>query len=244
MPSVVDRFCRFLDRAEWSLLTRRNYRSDLEGLATWFEGQNGRRFSPDQITSTDLREYKRWLAGQALKPATINRKLASLRCFLHWAVDVRLLRSGHGLRIPKPVREQRRGPRWLDRREQHRLVRAVERAGKSRDIAAILLMLNTGLRVAEMCALVWKDIRVTDRHGTLTVRKGKGSKRREIPLNKDARRVLLSLGYGEHAGAATSVLVGQRGPLTPRGFQILAHAIRPGSGSQRRDAALTSTQLL
>lgn len=221
MLSMVDRFCRFLDRAERSPLTRRNYRSDLEGLATWFEGQNGRTFSPDQITSTDLREYKRWLAGQALKPATINRKLASLRCFLNWAADVRLLRSGHGVRVPKPVREQRRGPRWLDRREQHRLIRAVERAGKPRDIAAILLTLNTGLRVAELCALVWRDIHMTDRHGTLTVRNGKGSKRREIPLNKDARRVLLLLGYREYAGKATPVFLGQRGRLTPRGFQLL-----------------------
>ncbi len=79
-------------------------------------------------------------------------------------------------------------------------MRAVERAGKPRDIAAILLMLNTGLRVAELCVLVWRDIRVTDRHGTLTVRNGKGSKRREVPLNKDARRVLLFLGYRENAG--------------------------------------------
>lgn len=216
MSSVVDRFCRFLDRAERSPLTRRNYRSDLEGLTTWFKGQNGRTFSPDQITSTDLRDNKRWLAGQSLKPATINRKLASLRCFLNWAVDVRLLRSGHGVRVPKPVREQHRGPRWLDRREQHRLIRA----GKPRDIAAILLTLNTGLRVAELCALVWRDIRVTDRQGTLTVRNGKGSKRREIPLNKDARRILL-LGYREYAGKATPVFLGQRGRLTPRGFQLL-----------------------
>jgi site-specific recombinase XerD len=221
MPSVVDRFCRFLDRAERSPLTRRNYRSDLEGLATWFEGQNGRSFSPDQITSPDLREYKTWLGDQGLKPATVNRKLASLRCFLNWAVDVRLLSRGHGVRVPKAVREQRRGPRWLDRREQHRLIRAVERSGKSRDIAAVLLMLNTGLRVAELCALLWRDIRVTERHGTLTVRNGKGSKRREIPLNKDARRVLLLLGYREHAGKAIPVFVGQRGRLTPRGFELL-----------------------
>jgi site-specific recombinase XerD len=221
MPPVVDRFCRFLERAERSPLTRRNYRSDLEALAKWFEGHNGCPFVPDQITSTDLREYKRWLAGQALKPATINRKLASLRCFLNWAVDARLLRSGHGLRVPKAVREQRRGPRWLDRREQHRLIKTVEHAGNTRDNAAIVLMLNTGLRVAELCALAWRDIRLTDRQGTLTVRSGKGSKRREIPLNKDARRVLLLLGYGSHAGKPAPLFLGQRGRLTPRGFQIL-----------------------
>jgi site-specific recombinase XerD len=221
MASILDRFCRFLERAERSPLTRRAYRSDLEGMARWFEGQNGDPFSPSKITPTDLRDYKRWLTGQDLKPTTINRKLATLKSFLHWAVDVRLLRNGHGLRVPKPIREARRGPRWLDRREQHRLLRAVEQAGKGRDVAAVKLMLNTGLRVAEVCAVNWKDIRLSDRQGTLTVRKGKGSKRRQIPLNKDARHALLSLGYGEHAGKQTPIFVGQRGPLTARGFQIL-----------------------
>ena len=172
MISIVDRFCRFLERAERSPLTRRNYRSVLEGLANWFEGQHGHPFSPDQITPSDLREYKRWLAGQGFKPATINRKLTSLKSFLNWAVDVRLLRRGHGLRVPKAVREQRHGPRWLDRREQHRLIRAVEHEGKPRDIAAVVLMLNTGLRVSELCVLLWKDINLSSRQGTLTVRKG------------------------------------------------------------------------
>ena len=221
MASILDRFCRFLGRAERSPLTLRVYRSDLEGMVKWFEGQNGASFAPAKITPTDLRDYKRWLADRDLKPASINRKLASLKSFLNWAVDVRLLRNGHGLRVPRRIREARRGPRWLDRREQHRLMRAVEHEAKVRDITAVKLMLNTGLRVAEFCGVNWKDVRLSDRQGALTVRKGKGSKRRQIPLNKDARHALLSLGYGEHAGKATPIFVGQRGPLTPRGFQIL-----------------------
>ena len=212
MASILDRFCRFLERAERSPLTLLAYRSDLEGMARWFEGQNGDSFTPSTITPSDLRDYKRWLTGQDLKPATINRKLATLKSFLHWAVDARLLRNGHGLRVPKPIREARHGPRWLDRREQHRLMRAVEHEGKIRDIAAVRLMLNSGLRVAEFCAVNWKDVRLSDRQGTLTVRKGKGSKRRQIPLNKDARHALLSLGYGEHAGKATPIFVASVDP--------------------------------
>jgi site-specific recombinase XerD len=221
MASILDRFCRFLVRAERSPLTVRVYRSDLEAMAGWFESKNGDSFSPAKITPADLRDYKRWLAGQDLKPASINRKLATLKSFLKWAVDVRLLRTGHGLRVPQSIREARHGPRWLDRREQHRLIRAVEHDGKLRDIAAVKIMLNTGLRVAELSALNWKDIRLSDRQGALTVRRGKGSKRRQIPLNKDARNALLSLGYGEHAGQPTPVFLGQRGPLTARGFEIL-----------------------
>jgi integrase/recombinase XerC len=68
--------------------------------------------------------------------------------------------------------------------------------------------------------VAWKDIRLSDRQGTLTVRNGKGGKRRQISLNRDARQALLALGYGDHAGKSLPVFLGQRGPLTPRGFQI------------------------
>src|SRR5215472_11945355 len=90
MASILDRLCRFLERAERSLLTLRAYRSDLEGMARWFEGQNGGAFAPAKIIPTDLRDYKRRVAGQDLNQASINRKLASLKSFLNWAGDVRL----------------------------------------------------------------------------------------------------------------------------------------------------------
>lgn len=219
MATVIGRFCRFLERAERSPQTVRNYRSDLESLANWFESQNAERFSAGKLTTTDLREYKRWLIGRDLKPSTINRHLATLKSFLNWAVDIRLLRVGHGPRVPRIVREERHGPRWLDRREQHRLLRAVERGTKPRDITSVKLMLNTGVRVSEICALLWKDVRLGERQGLLTVRKGKGGKRRQIPLNKDDREALLLLGYREHTGKELPIFLGQRGPLTPRGFQ-------------------------
>ena len=137
--------------------------------------------------------------------------------------------------MPKLIREARRGPRWLDRREQHRLMRPVEHEGKMRDIAAVKVMLNTGLRVAEFCAVTWKDIRLSDRQGKLTLWKGKGSKRRQIPLNKDARQALLALGYGEHAE--------KRAPYTTR-LSDSSRAIRARRGSERGNTALVEAQLL
>jgi len=71
----------------------------------------------------------------------------------------------------------------------------------------------------ELCALRWSDVRISDRKGMLVVRSGKGSKRREIPLNKDARSALLLLGYSDNAGKDTPVVVGQRGAVTVRGLQ-------------------------
>lgn len=233
MSAIVERFGRFLERAERSPCTIRSYRGDLEGLAAWFTSRTAQPFSPGALTPADLRAYKRWLIAQDLKASTINRKLATLKSFLHWAVDVRLLRGAHGLRVPPPIRAVRGGPRWLDHREQHRLLRVVEGLGTPRDHAVITLMLHTGVRVSELCALIWKDVHLSERRGVLTVRSGKGGKRREIPLNRDARQRLRTLGYGEHAGTPAPIFGGQRGALTPRGVQLLLARYAQAAGLQR-----------
>jgi integrase/recombinase XerC len=122
---------------------------------------------------------------------------------------------------PRPVPQEQPGPRWLDRREQNALLRAAERAGEPRDLAVVRLLLNTGLRVQELCALTWKDVAVSERKGSLTVRHGKGRKHRQVPLNHNARAVLAALGHPQHAGQEAVILQGQRGPKAPRGVQAL-----------------------
>ena len=88
-------------------------------------------------------------------------------------------------------------------------------------MAIVKLLLNTGLRVSELCDLTWSDIKITDRKGSLTVRSGKGNQRREVPLNKDARSALLLIGYEQNALAHLRVFMGQRGPMTPRGVESM-----------------------
>ena len=68
---------------------------------------------------------------------------------------------------------------------------------------------------------MWSDIKITSRKGRLIVRSGQGGKRREIPLNKDARQVLFDLGYANHKGQKEAIFIGQRGPMTPRGVESM-----------------------
>lgn len=224
----IERFAGFLAQAERSPLTIKNYRGDLAAFAVWFEDVNGEPMGPDKITQTDLRQFKRWLVEQRkLKPSSVNRKLATLKSFLTWAAAAGITSGlpvpaqGRSWSGPRPVPQERPGPRWLDRREQNALLRAVERTGKVRDLAIVRLLLNTGLRVQELCDLTWKDVAVSERKGLLTVRQGKGEKHRQVPLNQDARDALTALGYPQHTGKETVILQGQRGPLTPRGVQSL-----------------------
>jgi integrase/recombinase XerC len=222
MATSLERFAAFLEQAERSPLTIKNYLSDLRAFTTWFEETNGDPFEPAKITPTDLREYKRWMVThRGFRPNSINRKLATLKSFINWATEAGLVTDARALKVPKAEREERHGPRWLDRREQSKLLRVVERADQLRDLALIKLLLNTGLRVQELCALTWRDVALSTRKGTLTVRSGKGGKRRQVPLNQSARGALLAMGYQEHAGKRTHIFAGQRGPLTPRGVENL-----------------------
>jgi len=225
----VEDFADDLARAERSPLTIKNYHGDLLAFATWFRDTNGEELTPAHITPTDLRAYQRFLSDhRRLTPSSVNRKLATLNSFLAWAARTGRLPAGSLPALPKALPRERRGPWWLDRREQYARRRAVERVGRLRDIAIVTLFLNTGLRLHELCALRWRDVQLTARTGVLTVARGKGDKRRQLPLNADARRALMRLGYEAHGGSSAPVFVGQRGPLTPSGVQRLlrpyAHA--------------------
>ena len=219
---LLKRFARFLEQSERSPVTVRGYLADLTVFFRWFEKANGAPLDPARITATDLREYKRLLVEELRqKPASVNRKLASLKSFLKWAADAGLTSGSQALKVPRPERLQRQGPKWLDRSEQNALLRAVERGQSPRDIAIVKLLLNTGLRVQELCSLTWQDVRISDRKGALGVRRGKGGKGREIPLNKDARMALLSAGYSKLAGKHAPIFR-PAGPLTSRGEMMLS----------------------
>jgi site-specific recombinase XerD len=213
-------FAQFLTESERSAYTIKNYLCDLDGFALWLKSKGNTKLAPTLITPTDLREYKHYLDETLqLKPQTINRKLSSLRSFLNWAGIEGYFSDNRLPHVPQAIKEQANAPKWLDRLDQHTLCRIVEKGRKTRDIAIVKLLLNTGLRVSELCALTWHDLKISPKKGRLNVNHGKGSKRRTIPLNKDARSVLVELGYHKNKGSDQQVFIGQRGAMTPRGIE-------------------------
>lgn len=164
------------------------YRKDMAYFNKWYVDANGREPRPEDITSIDLREYQGYMQNvQGLKPATVNRRLAALEKYIKWAQG-----KGYVERLPafpKAVREQKAPPKALDRVEQNRLLREVERRGKVRDVALIRLMMSCGLRVGEVVAVRLADLDIGERHGSITVR-GKGNKYREVPVPPEARKAV------------------------------------------------------
>ncbi len=60
-----------------------------------------------------------------------------------------------------------------------------------RDQAIARVLLFTGLRIAELVALDTGDLSVSARKGQLTVRRGKGERYRQVPVNAEARTILI-----------------------------------------------------
>jgi site-specific recombinase XerD len=204
-------FVEELRRQDVARKTLVNYRSDVGLFAKWFEGTRGEPFSAAAVTPTDIRDYRSYLMTTAgAKPATANRRLAALRKFFGWAKGVGLV-TDRPTDAVRGVEEAPRAPKSLDRKEIDRLIREVENAKHPRDIAIVQVLRHTGLRVGELAALRLGDITISERKGTVTVRSGKGSKYRVVPLNVDARRAIEAYQKVRPEVADDHLFISQRG---------------------------------
>src|SRR3954452_18465122 len=187
---LVGRFLHDLERQETSPNTRRSYQLDLLHFASWFARTAGEGFSPEAVTPTDVREYRGYLLNvEKRQPATVNRRLAALRRFFQWAKASGLVKELPTDNV-KGVASSPRAPHWLEKRDVDRLIRTVERHGNTRDLAIVLTLRHTGIRGSELSGLTLGAVETPERKAPLTVRSGKGSKFRMLPLNVDARRAL------------------------------------------------------
>jgi site-specific recombinase XerD len=219
-PESVETFLTSLTLEGASEQTIRSYGLDLAHFARWFATSTAEAFSPAAITPTDIRDYRsHLLTVERRKPATIRRRLAALRKFSLWAIA-----SGLATENPvngvKGVASAPHSPKWLEKREIDKLLRACEQGGNSRDLAILMILRHTGIRVSELCSLTQQDITLGERSGELVVRSGKGAKYRVVPLNADARKALRAYLQDRPKTDTPALFVGLRGNgLTAQGVE-------------------------
>ena len=197
-------------------LSPRTVNSYLECLSKWVEHTGDRDIS--QVTGPQISSYLAWLrtdyqphrfGGKThpLSAKTIRNVWIALSSFFHWAE--------RELAVPFPMAQVRapHPPRpsipALTREEVARMLKActytratvsatrrsfvTRRPSANRDTALILVLLDTGIRASELCALKIEDVdlatgRVEIRHGLQGG--AKGGKGRTIYLGKASRRAL------------------------------------------------------
>jgi len=200
---ILTDFESHLTEQDVSPLTISGYVQDVRQFVAWFEQSNGESFALPAVTPTDLREYRQHMqVTLRRKASSINRKLAAISALFRWAEQ-----TGQVSTVPtkgiKPIRQTTVASRWLDRKEQFALQRAIEKdlqlsklrypkrwLTRRRDASLTLFLLNTGLRLNEARKLLMMDVQLTERKGSLLVRNGKGGRQRNVPLNSQARKAL------------------------------------------------------
>ncbi len=151
--------------------TRLAYQQDLSNFA---------RFIADKTMSRqEISRYLSSLSAQGSKPATVARRLASLKGWFNWRKDCGLIADDPSESIQGPQRA-RHLPQVLTAGEIDALLKAAKSA-KERLI--IELLYGAGLRVSELVNLNWSDLNLSQ--GSIKCF-GKGSKERIVPIGKPA----------------------------------------------------------
>ncbi len=213
--AFLDDFARALESQDRSPATIHGYRNSAKQFAQWLSQTRGESYATMQafvraITPTDVRAYRAYLLNvQHTPPGTINHRLTTLHVLVRWARHAGLI-EGDPVNGIKAVQQVKPAPRWLDRQEQYALRRAAEKDGDPRNLAILLLLLNTGLRVSEVAGLKLDDLTLSERKGEVVVR-GKGTKVRTVPLNAEVRKGLREYLAKRPKVEHAAVFVGQKG---------------------------------
>ncbi|HSR96551.1 MAG TPA: tyrosine recombinase XerC [Kofleriaceae bacterium] len=237
--AAIAAFERYLEAERaYSPKTVEVYLRDVRALREHLRGKRGDA-ALARLAAHDVRGQLAALFG-VNGPATIGRKLSSVRAFCRFLVKRGVLAGNPAAAIRGP-RRKRGLPRALDVDDAFRLVEApatTPRASQRRlsptedarhallrlrDAALLELLYGTGLRVSEACALDLGDID-RGRYGVpmVIVRRGKGNKSRQVPLGGAADRALLAYLPARTQLAATggALFVNAGGRrLTPRSVQ-------------------------
>src|SRR5579884_1669466 len=191
MPTIRDSISKYLAelaRRGPSAHTLRNYGSDLEQFAKYFEPPGE---TAPGIEELDLALLREWLAGlydHGLNVASIRRKLAAVRALFQFLLQEGVLERNIAKRLRTPKAKQRL-PDVMPAEKANHLIDAVERGepvekpSRERDLAFLELLYGCGIRVSELVGINMEDL---DLHsGWLRVR-GKGNKQREVPVPQRA----------------------------------------------------------
>ena len=174
--------------------TLKQYASDLKHFIGWFESTVHQEeeviFRIEDVATPTLTRYRDAMQKvMELKPATINRRIITLKRYFYWAMTESIIRRDPSKPV-KLVPEEKVSPRQMTDKEEAALMAAVEHSGSLRDQTILIILLHTGLRTMEVCDLAPGDVQIGKRSGQLTVRSGKRNKQREVPLNVTCRSAL------------------------------------------------------
>lgn len=157
--------------------------------------QSGKRDITD-ITAREIRAFLSEFSERGAKESYVNGHARAIKTFTRFLDEEKYIKEPIKFKMP-PTGEKV----ILPHLSAEEVGKVVDSCVDARDTALILLMVDSGLRRAEIISLNWGDLNI--KTGTLLVRKGKGNKSRTVVIGLRTRRVLLA--YKRTLGHSTRI---------------------------------------
>src|ERR1039458_1001713 len=206
--------------------TRAAYVGDVARFAEWAEVHGVETLDADPVV---LDAYRGHLLDAGHSPATVARSLSALARFYRFAQSrgaVARSPFADGM-VSRPRFSSDSQELGLDKSEAKAILGAA-RTSSPRDLALVLLLVSTGLRVSEACALDVSDLHDERGHHAATIRAGKGGKTRRVAVPPTLYQALVDHLDGREAGP---VFVGRNGAaLTRRAVQAIVKRLAERAG--------------
>jgi site-specific recombinase XerD len=234
--------------AGWSPRTIAS-RRDMLGKFSWWLNQEEIPDRLEAITPENIRFFLAYLradisgsrwggeaanAARPARPSTVDTYYRCLRAFSNFVVREGVLDESPMAKL-RPPRVPKDQIQPFAQEQAQDLVDAAKRSDQPhRNTALVLVLLDTGLRVGELCKLTIGDV---DPETKALMVMGKGGKRRTVYLSAAVRRVLWK--YVEHERRMAgddeplfSAIKGRRSDaaLTPSGICKLFHRLGRAAG--------------
>jgi len=157
------------------------YKFTLGKILDWFEKHGVH--TPEQISGFLVRSLLAEMAAKGYSDSYIHSYARVIRTFVGFLFDEEYIDKPVKLQMPKLINKKRQ------RYTEEDIENILSACKDKRDRAFILLMIDSGLRRAEVLALNWSDIDLLS--GIVRVVRGKGGKPRSVVVGIETRRALL-----------------------------------------------------
>ncbi len=214
--SYINGFENYLKAKDKSINTISCYIRDTKAFIKWYEGRTDSGI--EKVIELDLVEYKKHLQGSGDEVITINRKLASINSFLKYMHQEDIINEVISVGIIKD--KDKKQFKGIEDKELWKLRNEIHRSGNQMHICIIEVLLQTGIRVSELVNIKLKDMKISERKGSLQVI-GKGNAKRTIPLNKDARKVIEKYLEVRQDDDSEYLFIGQRGSIKRNAVNLI-----------------------
>lgn len=187
IKSITSKFEESLKQQNKSLYTIIAYKTDIDQYLNFCFKIRGKNIN--EVTAEDIKAFIEDLKNKGYTMKSISRKLNSIRTFSKYALHQKIINDNPSLSITHPKIENKL-PRVLSTQE-YRALRDVCREDK-RLYCIFELLLQTGIKIGELCRLELDDI-IYDSKGkifALRIKKYESNIERDIHLNQVAIKAI------------------------------------------------------